>query len=68
MNELNHGADKGDKDRSPGWRKNYDGIRWSGVVGFKRRDSRLRKIYRTITPNVITFPEKHDSPLHENKN
>jgi len=63
MNELNHGAGKGDADRSPGWRKNYDEIRWSGVVGFKRRDSRLRKIYRTQQPSTITFNETNQDSV-----
>lgn len=62
MNELNHGAGKGDKDRSPGWRKNYDEIRWPGVTGFKRRDSRLRKIYGTPKQNYENQNSLQASP------
>jgi len=37
VNELNHGAGKGDKDRSPGWRRNYAEIRWGiSDAGFVR--------------------------------
>lgn len=50
MNELNHGAGKGDKDRSPGWRKNYDEIDWQRGApkpnGFRRHSKGIRKTYR----------------------
>jgi hypothetical protein len=43
-----HQAGKGDKDRSPGYRKHYDEINWNaaGDDGFKRVTSnRIRKTY-----------------------
>lgn len=45
MNELNHGPGKGDKDRSPGWRTNYDDIHFPLSEGFARRGNRLVKAY-----------------------
>ncbi len=50
MNELsshNTGAGKGDKDRSPGWRNNYEEINWNkNNDGFVQvRPGRLRKVY-----------------------
>ena len=48
MNEFNHGPGKGDKDRSPGWRRNYDEINWPVDLTketFKRRGNKLIKTY-----------------------
>ena len=47
MNELNHNNGKGDKDRSPGWRSNYDIIDFQrgATDGFSRRGNRLVKTY-----------------------
>jgi len=44
------GAGKGDKDRSPGWRNNYDEIQWTEKenkwAGFRRGSMGFRKIYK----------------------
>jgi hypothetical protein len=41
------GAGKGDKDRSPGWRKQYDTINWpSGGKGPKK----FHKVYSQAKP------------------
>lgn len=41
------GAGKGDADRSPGWRKQYDTINWpSGGKGPKK----FHKVYGPVTP------------------
>ena len=49
MNELNHINGKGDKDRSPGWRDNYDSINFNRASsrpdGFARRGNRMVKTY-----------------------
>lgn len=50
MHELNHGAaGKGDKERSPGWRNNYDEIqnfKKNGIPGLQRVGAnRFRKTY-----------------------
>ena len=52
MNELNHGAGKGDKDRSPGWRNHYDSIDWQRdkSTGWKRHRTItgvFRKVYKS---------------------
>ncbi len=41
---FNHGPGKGDKERSSGWRANYDEINWTGV-GMVRRGTKLVKRY-----------------------
>jgi hypothetical protein len=48
MQELNHTGGKGDKERSPGWRKRYDEIdfhRGEKSSGFARRGNKLVKVY-----------------------
>lgn len=55
MLELTHTAGKGDKERSPGWRKNYEEINFHRednsvirVDGFESlRPGRIRKVYGT---------------------
>lgn len=42
---FNHGPGKGDKERSSGWRANYDEINWTGV-GMVRRGVKQIKSYR----------------------
>lgn len=37
------GAGKGDKDRSPGWRKHYDEIQWTPKE--PDRPKKFRKVY-----------------------
>jgi hypothetical protein len=57
MNELNHTNGKGDKDRSPGWRDNYDAIdfhRGEATDGFSRRENRLVKTYTPGRRAVFT--------------
>lgn len=45
------GAGKGDAERSPGWRKNYDAIDWpSGGKGPKK----FRKIYGPHKTTALT--------------
>lgn len=58
MNELNHTNGKGDKERSPGWRANYEGIDFhrSTRDGFARRGNRLVKAYGGRVAR-FTFPE-----------
>ena len=58
MDELNHSAGKGDKERSPGWRRNYDEIDFhrSTRDGFARRGNRLVKAYGGRMAR-FTFPE-----------
>jgi len=58
MNELNHGSGKGDKERSPGWRKNFDEIAFPPSEGFVRRGNRLVKCYTPGRKAVFNFPEK----------
>jgi len=41
---FNHGPGKGDKERSPGWRSNYDEINWTGVA-MEREGAKLVKRY-----------------------
>ena len=57
MNELNHGAGKGDKERSPGWRRNYDEISFPPASGFVRRGNRLVKVYDINRRVVFNHPE-----------
>lgn len=57
MNELNHNNGKGDKERSPGWRQNYDAIAFPPAEGFARRGNRLVKAYGTGRKAVFNFPE-----------
>jgi len=61
MNELNHGGGKGDKERSPGWRHNYDGIDFHRNAwledGFARRGNRLVKVYDAGRQVEFRFPE-----------
>ena len=57
MNELNHGPGKGDKDRSPGWRKHYDSIDWQRDknTGWQRHRTItgvFRKVYRNKKPVI----------------
>lgn len=65
MNELNHGPGKGDKDRSPGWRTNYDGIDWgdrSKPNGFRRGSMGQRKKYPNFSSSpTIDAPDTYDS-------
>jgi hypothetical protein len=58
MDELNHGPGKGDKERSPGWRRNYDEIDFhrSTRDGFARRGNRLVKAYGGVVAR-FNFPE-----------
>jgi hypothetical protein len=58
MDELNHSAGKGDKERSPGWRRNYDEIDFhrSTRDGFARRGNRLVKAYGGVVAR-FNFPE-----------
>ncbi len=53
MNELSHGPGKGDKDRSPGWRKNYEDIDWKRDQqpdGFRQYSTGKRKVYKRDAP------------------
>jgi len=51
MFDTSHGAGKGDKDRSPGWRDNYDSIFFPGVTGLRRKNAAtLIKVYRPAPP------------------
>jgi len=52
MESLNHGPGKGDKDRSPGWRKNWESIDWQRGKpdGFRRYSTGKRKVYRNPIP------------------
>ena len=48
---LDTGAGKGDKDRSPGWRDNYDEVNWgkrepSEIDGFIRKGNKQIKYYK----------------------
>jgi len=65
MDELNHSAGKGDKERSPGWRRNYDEIdfhRSEATDGFARRGNRLVKAYGGVVAR-FNFPEPtQDTP------
>ncbi len=66
MNELNHpGAGKGDKDRSPGWRANYDEVDFhrDQSDGFTRRGNRLVKCYTPSRRAVFIFPDKPEPSL-----
>jgi hypothetical protein len=49
MQELNHTGGKGDKERSHGWRKQYDEIDFhrgsEATGGFARRGNKLVKVY-----------------------
>lgn len=58
MNELNHGAGKGDKERSPGWRNNFDDIHFPPAEGFVRRGNRMVKVYNPGRKVVFNHPEK----------
>jgi hypothetical protein len=68
MDELNHGAGKGDKERSAGWRKNYDEIDFRQRLspaesdGFMRRGNRLVKCYTAGRKAVFNFPEAPACP------
>lgn len=45
---LSGSAGKGDADRSPGWRANYDSINWNPFVteiGFVKRGNKYVKHY-----------------------
>jgi hypothetical protein len=42
---LDHGAGKGDKERSSRWREGYNDINWPGVTGLVREGSKLVKRY-----------------------
>jgi hypothetical protein len=57
MNELNHTNGKGDKERSPGWRNNYDEINFPPAEGFVRRGNRMVKCYTPGRKAVFKFPE-----------
>src|ERR1035441_339164 len=62
MNELNHTPGKGDKDRSPGWRHNYDQIdfhRCGEAEGFARRGNHLVKAYGDRAAKFV-FPENEE--------
>jgi hypothetical protein len=62
MNELNHTPGKGDKDRSPGWRHNYDQIdfhRCGETEGFARRGNHLVKAYGDRAARFV-FPENEE--------
>lgn len=64
MNELNHTAGKGDKERSPGWRKNYEEINFPPATGFARRGNRLVKAYGGRKA-VFNYPEINPSTGHQ---
>jgi hypothetical protein len=42
---ASHGCGKGDKERSPGWRANYEDINWAGVSGMVRDGAKWVKRY-----------------------
>lgn len=48
------GAGKGDAERSPGWRKQYDDINWGRPAGEPVK--RFRKVYGTPAPKVVKGP------------
>lgn len=45
---LSGGAGKGDCDRSPGWRKNYDDIDWGVIDPFLGDENTVRRGGRLI--------------------
>jgi len=48
-------AGKGSADRSPGWRRNYGDIFWSGVAGFCLIGRRQVKTYGAPANNQLTL-------------
>lgn len=50
-----HGAGKGDKDRSPGWRDNYEEINWpKSNDGFHTVGGIQRKVYRSVPKDGLS--------------